>query len=416
MKNKYYISIFLLFGSLIFGQFVRIPVFGKIILVSDIAIVIFLIFWSLKLREKIKKIYEHYLFKPISFFIFFSVLSLIIALPNLGIIKVITASLYLARWILYVLTAFIISWLPDQAKAKKSVFWGIMGLGLLLSIAGFIQLKIYPDFAPMVKYGWDPHKNRLLSTWFDPNLLASFLMISLSFLAAHLIFYLDNSVLRYKIQDTRYKNFNFQNWNLNFFVSCFLEIASCLLIYLAAVLTYSRSGYLALGAVFITICILKFNWKFFIAGLIIAPLTLAFFPRSLKRVSGAAAVDVTSQMRIDSWNDGWGIIKRNPVFGTGFNTLQWQWNKNHPEHASSGCDSSLLTIWATTGFFGLLSYLWIIWKILKNKYLIFKSDKDTFNKIFALGSIAAIIGIIIHSTFVNSLLYPHIMLVLWTMA
>lgn len=188
------------------------------------------------------------------------------------------------------------------------------------------------------------------------------------------------------------------------------------IIYLAAILTYSRSGYIALLTVFIVICFLRFSPRFLAYGIVLALATLLIFPRSYQRMMDASTVDATTQMRIESWDDTREIIKSHSLFGVGFNTLQWQWSEKKPDHAQSGCDSSLLTLWATTGIFGLLSFLWILWTIAHDKLRILWSCADVSDKIFATGAFATILAILVHSTFVNSLLYPHIILPLWIIA
>ena len=55
----------------------------------------------------------------------------------------------------------------------------IFRLGVVLSLIGFLQLLYYPDLEPLYRYGYDPHKNRLFSTFLDPNLLGSILNICL---------------------------------------------------------------------------------------------------------------------------------------------------------------------------------------------------------------------------------------------
>jgi len=392
MNKKYYLSIFILLASLITGQLIRVPVFGKIFLVSDVVVAGFLIWRIFASKNIFRKLLINYLFIPVSLFVGFSILSLAIAARSIGIIKALEAGLYLGRWLLYILTAFALANFPNKNKTRDTVFWGVIVSALVLAIVGFLQLAIFPDFAFMVKYGWDPHKGRLLSTWFDPNFLAGFFAIALAFISAKILYC-----------SKRGKDF----W---------LMMGLGGIIYIATILTYSRSGYIALLVVFITLCFLRFSPRFVAYGVVLALATLLIFPRSYQRMMDASAVDATTQMRIDSWDDTQEIIKKQPLFGVGFNTLQWQWSEKKPDHAQSGCDSSLLTLWATTGVLGMLAFLWILWTILHDKLRILWAKTDNTDKIFAMGSFAAILAILVHSTFVNSLLYPHIALVIWLIA
>ncbi len=392
MNKKYYFSIFILFASLIAGQLIRVPLFGKIFLVSDIAILGFLAWRFFVTKDIFRKILIHYLFIPTALFVGFSVLSLLVAARSIGPAKALSAGLYLGRWFLYILTAFALAEFPNKNRTRDTVFWGIIITALVLAILGFFQLAIFPDFTFMVKHGWDPHQGRLLSTWFDPNFLAGFFAIALAFISAKILY-------------CGKKNKDF--W---------LMMGLGGIIYLATILTYSRSGYLALATVFVALCFLRFSPKFFAYGIVLALATLLVFPRSYQRMMDASAIDATTQTRVESWNDTKEIIKSHSLFGVGFNTLQWQWSEKKPDHAQSGCDSSLLTLWATTGILGMLAFLWILWTILHDKLQMLWSQNDVLDKIFAVGSFAAITAILIHSTFVNSLLYPHIILPIWLIA
>jgi len=97
--------------------------------------------------------------------------------------------------------------------------------------------------------------------------------------------------------------------------------------------------------------------------------------------------------------------------------------------AAGGFDSTLLTILATTGIVGFLVYLWLLWRTLKDSFKELwdknlprstqqnlvslsvqnkKSPPDLRG--LGLGIFAGFLGLLVHSQFVNSLLYPHIML------
>ena len=82
------------------------------------------------------------------------------------------------------------------------------------------------------------------------------------------------------------------------------------------------------------------------------------------------------------------------------------------DHSSGGSDSSVLTIWAQTGILGVFSYLLIgfVATVVAIKRIWKKSDFDSY---LQLGLLSGFAGMMIHSIFVNSLLYALMMVYLW---
>jgi len=107
--------------------------------------------------------------------------------------------------------------------------------------------------------------------------------------------------------------------------------------------------------------------------------------------------------RVENYQQTLEIIKRNPLFGVGFNNLcpaRISLFKGDVEsHACSGSDSSVLLIFSTTGIIGLIVFLYVVYKIYLNL------EKGTYGLIFMSSSVA----IFSHSIFVQSLFYPWVM-------
>ena len=279
---------------------------------------------------------------------------------------------------------------------------------VLIVALGFLQLKFFPSFLDLGLYldGWDPHIGRLLSTWFDPNFIAGYLAFMLS-LCISLGLYFRH------VKNKR----------------MFWLMAGITLFGLAALyFTYSRSGILALMAAF---CILAFfkSRKLLIAGVLIFTLAFSLSPRMQER--GAEAVDSaksllgldsqkpldpTAELRVWSWRFAREIIGDYPVLGAGFGRYAYEINyRGHgllSDHASGGSDSSILTVWAGTGIFGLLSYLAIgfVATLIGVRHAWHRSD---FSSYLSTGLMAGFAGMMLHSIFVNSLLFALMMVYLW---
>ncbi len=345
------------------------------------------------------------LFAPFATFVVIATLSLIHGSAVLAPKEVLISSLYLIRFIEYFLIIFIVSDLTqiNAPSPPARILNTILLAGLIVAIAGFIQLKWFPSFESFEQLGWDPHIGRLLSTWFDPNFTGGLL--------AFLVIVGTAKVL------SRFSNFGFRNF-LVFRYSIFVFIFLYSLL-----LTYSRSSYLMLVAGLGIIGLIK-SKKLLLIGALAIALLLTVSPRAGDRVVDlyytgqslfgltAELPDATARLRLNSWRSAWIIIQDHPFLGVGYNTYTYaQANYGFiddlKKHSASGSDSTLLTIWATTGIFGLLAYLWILGTIL---YITFRHRQNPLS----LGVLAGTIGLLVHSLIVNSLLFTPFLVFYYT--
>lgn len=368
-------------------------------------------------RSESKSLLPSSLTKPLAIFSAIAVFELLVSLSFLKIGEVAAGSLYLVRLVEYVMLGIItMDTVHPQTKTNagdtrtlnksaRRLLSAMIISALLIAIAGFIQLIVYPDLGKLEEYGWDPHQNRLVSTWLDPNFIAGFLAFILAILSG-VTLYTKNSVKKTGL------------------IIILATLVSALF------LTYSRSGYLAAAAALFVIGIFK-SRKLLIGGIIIAALALNFLPRAQERVDDLAHSinsfvfntnenpDPTARLRILSWNQTLDLIQKRPFLGSGYNTLKYvKYNEgfvaNTDVHSASGSDSSLLTILATTGILGLIPFLLLYWNALKLAFQNWKNKKLPLAwQGYGLGIFAGIIGLLVHSLFVNSLLFPQIMIFFW---
>lgn len=366
-----------------FGQLGRIPLgdLSGAIYIHDGVLFILIILFFLRFTIVEGKLTLPIATVPLLFFICFAFLGLVNSLTIFPVSKVITGSFFLVRFCLY----FSLYLLTVNILKKGEVYFFLslfLIVALVLSALGFLQLIFFYDLSGLSDYGWDPHIGRLVSTFLDPNYLGAFLLIAFC-LSLSLLFF--NKLSR---------------------TFLFLPV-----IYIVAiVLTFSRSSYLAsfvsvvLTGVFKSRTLLLFLVPLFIFILIL-------IPRSKERISGAINLDVTAQARIESWQNASTIISDNFLLGVGYNNYRFAQGKygffkvEDPQGGLSGAgtDSSLLLVLATTGIFGLISFLVFLGRILVFSFKI-RNDNP-----IALGFFTAICGLIINSQFVNSLFYPPVM-------
>jgi O-antigen ligase len=318
-------------------------------------------------------------------FIFFgalALLSLFIAAHNFSNEQVLVAFSYWLRWFSYLTAVFVLyNMLKSGFISRENIFKAFIISGVFIALVGFIQLIVLPDFTTLdPSLGWDPHKNRLASTFFDPNFAGAYLTLCLILLFE-------------AIRGKKQRAFN---------------ILSFIIILTALFLTFSRSAWLMLAIVVFVYGIFKYR-LLLVAALVIAFLAYFAVPRVQTRISGITDPADSAQLRLTSWQHTAKIAADNWAFGTGFNTYRYvQQSYGFLDadtvniHSGAGSDSSLLFVLATTGIFGFIFYtlgfLFPVTGIIKGKA--------------NLMLMSVIVSLLVESQFVNALFYPQIMF-LW---
>jgi len=406
--------LYILFGLLLLtpvtGELFRIPVFGFDLLPSDLIILALLVVWIYDKFHNDRVLRVGRLGRAVTLFWAVLLVTFLFNGFRADWHEMISAGAYLARYTVY-LTLPLIAYdlLEREAKRRfsKLLFGALVAAMLLICILGFLQLIFFPNFLDlgMDVWGWDPHIGRLVSTWLDPNYVGGFLAFALSVLFAVALSF-------------RQKRDRRMFWIL---------AGAGAIGFFALYLTYSRS---ALLTFLVSVGILSFlkSRKLLAAVLILLLLGFGLSARVRERTADAwdsgkaflgldsqRPLDPTAQLRVRSWENAVEIIGDHPFIGIGYNRYKAEYNRRGfgllSDHASGGSDSSLLTIWATSGFVGLLSFLWIgfmaVVVALRRSWK--KADLRSY---IDAGLLAGFGGMMIHSIFVNSLLYPLIMVYL----
>lgn len=383
--------IILLLASLVAGQLVRLPLPGQGggLLVSDVATVLVLCAALLQGLKKHKfQNTEHkqstttktqnnslgFVICVLCFFILWSLFTLILHFSSLGSHNFVVALLYWLRLTAALLLLPALLFLFQNKNLQIFTQKAFLGTAALLVLFGFLQLIFFPD---LHQPGWDPHRGRLFSTWLDPNLFGGFLIVILPWLG-----FLPLTKGEYRAKRG---------------VGVLLLAAL-----IALLLTQSRSSFLALASA--DALLLPFLRKVFLLPLALAFFTLAlaaliFFPQ---RLIGLFTVDETAALRLTSLSSAWQLVEQSPWTGTGYNAYQFAAREagliqDFSLHSRAGTDNSLLTLAVTTGLPGVVLFL-LPWLML--------SHRLPFAANFSL------LALFIHSQFVNSFLYSHLLITL----
>lgn len=383
------VTVVLVLFSALIAELYRFQGFLLLDLLTPILIFIWLL---IKLYKK-EKIHYSPLLLPALLFVLIGWAALLIKNPELSTSDLVKSAFYGVRWIsLFALSLVVFNQSPHE---QKWTWKALVGFTLLLSLAGFVQLILVPDFTAFEAIGWDPHQGRLLSTWFDPNFVGGYL----AFFTPLLLGYAwDQSKDR--------------KW----------AIPLLAMIIIALALTLSRSAYLALLAGLFTFGMLKSKKLLFAGAAALLVLGLTLSPvreRFVSLLDNVESIlvdnytlpDASARLRYASWRTGWTLFMDSPLIGQGYNAYKFSAVEKglieDPDiHAASGSDSSLITILATTGILGFLPYLSLYALLLLTAW---KNRHSTFS----LGYFSGLTGLMVHSVFVNSLLFPLLLAPFW---
>jgi len=285
------------------------------------------------------------------------------------------------RWLVYAGLYFVLFDVRRFLFKQKDLLIFLVILGVAIAFFGFVQYFLWPNLKPLETLNWDPHYYRLVSTFLDPGFTGLILVLTLIILVN----------LLFKNKSNRW-----------------LILAGGI-VYIALVLTHSRSSYLAFLVGMGIISWLRKNTKLFVVALVVLLLSLLVLPQP-KGEGGKLARTYTISYRFKNWQNALTIIKDHPLLGVGFNAYRYaqrdygflEEEKWQETHAGAGVDSSLLFVLATTGILGLISYLWYLGSA---GVLAFWQRK----KVIGIVCLASLGAILAHSFFLNSLFYPWVM-------
>lgn len=375
----------MLFAGLLMGQVGRFQLTPDIaIYLQDIVVCYFVasnVFRRMSVWKK-KKLSEIFLIRPLSLVIFVCCLSLITNAWKYQQGQNLVGFLYLVRFVVYMMLYFIIRF--DKKRISYWLRW-LYALGVGFALLGFAQLVLYPNLRNLSYLGYDPHFNRLFSTLLDPNF-------------AGIIFVLSVSIGTYLLKGEK-KNYRFL-------------IVLQILQLVALLLTFSRSSFAAAAAVIVTYILMTKKWKLFI---ILGELVvIAMLLPPLGGISTSFWRLWSIYGRVENWQEGMRLFLKSPIIGYGFDMLRaipratTTSANSYVSNAAGGVDNSIVFILVTTGVIGIVAfgYLW------KN-FIALAQRVRKKNRALSMFYFAMLIGVFVHSLFVNSMFYPLILVWVW---
>jgi O-antigen ligase len=131
------------------------------------------------------------------------------------------------------------------------------------------------------------------------------------------------------------------------------------------------------------------------------------------RLIGFVAFDPTVQVRLDALTALWQVAGDHLVVGVGYNALQFFVQEegflaDTTLHSRAGADNSFLTLLITTGIPGVLLFL-LPWAVAATRAARRWLEQGHWPSLVALVSLLALT---LHSQFINSWLYAHLLIVM----
>jgi O-antigen ligase len=301
------------------------------------------------------------------------------------------STLFLLRWLTY-FGIYLVVINFAQRTDLPSIWTTLEKTILVFAAFGIFQSFFLPGFAQMVfpDQGWDVQGRRLVSTFLDPNFAGGLIVILLLVLLAQLAF-----------------GERVAHWKL-------------LLLFTALILTISRSAFLGFFAGAAVIGLVRgHSVRLIRFGSLLTLLVLPFVPLILEFANafGRFSMSGSTMTRFLLWTRAITVFLDNPVLGIGFNTYTfvqeaYGWRANIA--ADSATDGGLLFIAVLTGVVGLSIYVAMLVLVVRRCVRIWRDGRrSATERGLALGICAGTVAIVVHSTFLNSLLFHFIVQVLW---
>ena len=176
----------LLLGLLVLGQFTSLTkAEGLNLYFFDLFALYFVLYGLVCLKQKKVRLVLPKNIAMLLLFSFVAFSSWLLHAYRYDLLQNLSAIFYLVRFVIYLFSAVVVyNAVKNGLLSKEFVYGAFITGGVALVVAGILQLILLPDFEVLDQsLGWDPHKNRLAATFFDPNFLGCYLVLCFFVLA-----------------------------------------------------------------------------------------------------------------------------------------------------------------------------------------------------------------------------------------
>ncbi|RMD94502.1 MAG: hypothetical protein D6813_02110 [Calditrichaeota bacterium] len=355
---------------------------GATLRMDDFLLLIIGISWLVRMAiyKELGLILKTKINRPIFYYIFVCFISTALGILA-GRVKLVTGVLFVIKYIEYFVVFFMVTHLLHQKKQIKNFLIALFITCIIVCLIAIAQI---------------PSGERVTAPFEgssgEPNTLGGYLVFMLA-LVVGLILHL--KVTRYRI---------------------FLGGLAGLII-LPLLYTLSRSSWIALIPMYLTL-IITTHYRIFLVGMLILVVLLGpiFLPASVKeRINytfqkkkivewqaqiGNVTLDTSSSARLHDWKLAFKAFLKKPVLGYGI--TGWHF-----------IDSQYVRTLVELGLVGLIVFLSMIYAILKETWLIYRQVTPPSEKGLAFGLFLGTIGLLTHSIGANTFIIVRIMEPFW---
>jgi hypothetical protein len=326
--------------------------------------------------------------------------SALLAVDRYGLsgLQVVVSLAYLARWFVYFAIYLVVINIV-RGDDVMAVWKSLETMMLIFAVFGILQSIFIPHFAQVVYpdsrvyVDWDEQGHRLVSTMLDPNIAGSMLMLMLVVNVAQLA---GGEPVPF--------------WKPLVFLG-------------ALVATLSRSSFVGLAAgLLVVLAVRGVSRRMLRFGVMIGVMFIAALPQLISyaaRFNKLTLSDTSAMSRVVSWLRALEMWADHPIFGIGFNTYGYvaeRYGGMRGGASSFSSDGGLLFIAVMTGVVGLALYLGMLVLVVRRCRRVWRDvQSPTSWRALAVGIGAATVAICVHAIFVNSLLTPFVMEMLWVL-
>lgn len=313
-------------------------------------------------------------------------------------VEVIVSLAYLARWFVY-FTVYLVVINIVRGDDVLEVWRSLETMMLVFSVFGIFQSIFIPHFAQVVYpdsrvyIDWDEQGHRLVSTMLEPNIAGSMIMLMLLVNAAQLA-----------------GGDRVAFWKPLVFLG-------------ALVATLSRSSFLGLAVgLMVVVAVRGISRRMLRFGLVVLALLGAALPQLISyaaHFNKFSISDASAMSRVINWLRALQVWSDHPVFGIGFNTYGYvaeRYGLTRAGAATFSSDGGLLFIGVMTGIVGLALYVAMLVLVVRRCRRVWRSVAAPAGwRALAVGIAAGTVAICVHAMFVNSILTPFVMEMLWVL-
>ena len=137
---------------------------------------------------------------------------------------------------------------------------------------------------------------------------------------------------------------------------------------------------------------------------------LIIFPALRERIFSTLRPEGDS-LRLDVWSAAFQLIRENPFLGKGVGTFMAYYHQQRPDVSPVYAHNCYLQIWAETGIFSLLAFIFFFSLILYKGIKVYRKNLNPF----LLGLICGLFGFLIHCFFDSHLYSLQLAFLFWLM-